>query len=196
MKNQFIVLEGLDGSGKTSVAHFLAETYGFKFIKTPDKVFEQIRDYVDKQDAYTKLMFYYASNFDASRKIEDYLKEGSVICDRYFYSTLIYFAHFTGHTIEESIALMEAFTNKLILPDKVVYLTISDDTRISRLKERNIVNGSTDAYFIKNIHRCHEMEKLYLEMMELMSSRISYVVIEAEERVEVTCAKIMQELQK
>lgn len=195
MKNRFIVLEGLDGAGKTSIGEYLAKEYGFKSVKTPNATFEQLRSYVDKQDVYTKLMFYYASNFDASQKIEQYMKDSNVICDRYFYSTLVYFAYFSGYTIQETLQLMEGLTGKLLLPDMVVYLTISDDARRKRLKERVIEKSSTDAYFLKNLNKCYVMEKLYLELMEIMSHRVKYVVINTEDTVEASCQKINYEFE-
>lgn len=194
MGNRFIVLEGLDGAGKTSIGEYLAKEYGFVGVKTPTPIFEQIRSYIDKQDVYTKLMFYYAGNFDASKKIEKQLQESSVICDRYFYSSLVYFAYFSGYTIKETLELMEKLTGKLLLPDTVIYLTVSDEERMNRLKERSIETSSTDAYFIKNIHRCHVMEKLYLELMELMSDRVKYHIINTEGTVEETCKQIINHL--
>lgn len=194
MKNKLIVLEGLDGSGKTSIGKYLEAHYGFGFRRTPGEVFEKIRGEVDRKDVFTKLLFYYASNFEASEQLRKALKQESIVCDRYFYSTLVYFAYFSGYSIQEALDLMEGFTGKLLLPDVVIYLTISNETRMERLKERELVASSTDEYFIKNIHRCYAMEKLYMELMTLLADRVKYVVIEAEQTVEETCEQIKNAL--
>lgn len=194
LKNKFIVLEGLDGSGKTSIGQFLAKEYGFKFIKTPDENFEKIRDYVDKQDAYTKLMFYYASCFAVNNKIKEGLKERTIVCDRYFYSTLVYYTYMNDKRIEDTITLMENITEKLMQPDAIIYLQISDDIRANRLQQREAITSSTDTYLLSKMSRCSEMEKMYFNLMDIMSEKIPYIIINAESAVESTCKDIINKI--
>ncbi len=98
-KGSFIVLEGIDGSGKATQAKLLVKYLkknGFK-VKTIDfpqygtKSAGLIEEYLTgkygKIDAYKASIFYAVDRYDASFKIKKWLKEGNiVISDRYISS--------------------------------------------------------------------------------------------------------------
>jgi len=100
----FITIEGLEGSGKTSIINFLKKIikkkgYSFKIYREPGStpVGEKIRDILlDKKNKklsfHTELLLYLAAR---TQLIEEKLKKDLthydfVICDRFFDSTLVY----------------------------------------------------------------------------------------------------------
>ena len=96
----FIVLEGLDGSGKTSIALALVDklnSLGFKALYTYEPYDSPVvrivkNEYSDIRDAYIDALTYALDRLIHWRKIiEPALMEKSiVVSDRYFYSSVAY----------------------------------------------------------------------------------------------------------
>lgn len=97
----FVVLEGGEGSGKTTTAKRLVEYYndnGYKavYVREPggDKTAEKIRDIAINSDIdpYTQLLLFLASRkLNVDRSIAPALDNKCVvICDRFTLSTIIY----------------------------------------------------------------------------------------------------------
>ena len=60
--NQFIVFEGVDGSGKTTVAKQLAQGIGASYVKTHGEEFQAVRRYIDQEaPPEARLLFYLSS---------------------------------------------------------------------------------------------------------------------------------------
>ena len=95
-RGKFIVVEGIDGSGKTTQAKFLAETlakYGYdvetiKFPQYGTKSAGMVEEYLNGKygqvNAQASSIFYAIDRFDASVRIRQWLEEGKfIVCDRY-----------------------------------------------------------------------------------------------------------------
>jgi thymidylate kinase len=117
----FIVLEGLDGAGKSEVSKLLASSIDACIYRTPPDEFKQIRNIVDSAGCKRSQFYYYISGvFYASAKIKELTSQGqSVICDRYYYSTLSYFSD-----LPESQSID---TSKFLQPDYSFFLDVADD---------------------------------------------------------------------
>ncbi len=98
-KGKFIVLEGIDGSGKATQAKLLIKYFKKRGNKVKEIDFPQygqksaglIEEYLTgkygKIDAYKASVFYAVDRYDASFKIKKWLKEGNIIiADRYISS--------------------------------------------------------------------------------------------------------------
>jgi dTMP kinase len=86
-----IVIEGCDGSGKSSCATNLAQAIDGVYYKTPSKTFWEIRHEVEKWNDYNLIFhFYLTGTLHASQEIAEILKDRHVVCDRYFYTTIAY----------------------------------------------------------------------------------------------------------
>ncbi len=98
----FVVFEGLDGAGKTTVARRVAATMNAAYLTTPSaavRVFRDdlIRDFGGSQEA--AHLFYLATVFAASREVDALIVQGrSVVLDRYLLSTQAY-AEFRGSAL-------------------------------------------------------------------------------------------------
>ncbi len=88
--NKLIVVDGIDGVGKTTVAKLLAEKMGGEYYKTPPEEYSQIREIFDSGEATAKYLFYLATLIHSSSLIWEKLEKKSVIIDRFIPSTICY----------------------------------------------------------------------------------------------------------
>lgn len=133
-RGAFIVLEGLDRSGKSTQADLLckflnANKYPTKLMRFPDRTTaigkmldSYLRSATELDDRAVHLLFS-ANRWEASNALKETLLSGqNVVCDRYSYSGVA-FSHQKGLDLEWC-------TNPEIglpAPDGVIYLTLSLD---------------------------------------------------------------------
>ena len=136
-----VTLEGLDGSGKTTVWESLQETYpDAVFTREPteswygDAVYRSIN--ADDADPLAELFLYTADHADhLSRVVRPALADGDlVISDRYSDSRYAYQgATLAGGEIDDPLAYVrsihEPFTRR---PDHTIYLDIDPETAAER----------------------------------------------------------------
>lgn len=153
MRNLFITVEGLEGSGKSSVIRFL-ESFLKKQKKTvkvfrepgSTKIGEEIRRILlDKKNkklsSHTELLLYLAAR---TQLIEEklrgaLLKYDFVICDRFFDSTLVYqgFALKLGGIVEKAV---EMFCLG-VKPDLTLFLDVDVKIGLNRLKTKDRIES-------------------------------------------------------
>jgi dTMP kinase len=126
----FVVFEGLDGAGKTSVAQHVASTLGAEYMTTPSEQLRKHRNEIvssyDSQEAVQT--FYLSTVLDASHKAGALLEKGrSVVLDRYFLSTEAY-AAFRGSKLRN-----DELCRFLTPADLTVFLFATLPVRRSRL---------------------------------------------------------------
>lgn len=131
---KFIVLEGLDGVGKSTLAHGLARTLDATLMSTPGTEFAILRGEVLsalQDDQLAKALFYAATvSFQGRKAIEKVRHGGTVVMDRYWASTVAY-AKARGVTSN-----LDALTSDFAKPDITVLLTLDEDQRVTRLTQR------------------------------------------------------------
>jgi dTMP kinase len=133
----FIVIEGLDGTGKSTTAKTLAKALGGKFLTTPLDKFKAVRPELEKiygDESLARQLFYTSTAVCSSNRVlEELAKHRCVVIDRYWLSTQVYHSwrtngeHFLLSEVEASI----------LKPDLTVYLNISLEERIKRLGGRS-----------------------------------------------------------
>lgn len=133
----FIVLEGIDGAGKTSVANKLVEdleSAGYRVVYTYepyDTLYIEIlkKQYNEYRDAFLDALTYAADRLIHLKKvILPHLREGAiVICDRYFYSSVAYQTA-QGASLDWVLEV-NSFALK---PDLAIYLDVEPDVGIKR----------------------------------------------------------------
>ncbi len=163
---KFVVLEGHDAAGKTTVAKELERSLGGVYIKTPGSRYASIRQAMDSEaSAETRFLFYLMSVSDASDEIRAMRKNEDVVCDRYFWSSLVGYAAHSGKTLEQVTAMAHPLIEHLEQPDDVILLYTSEEEQIRRLVERR--NGSaSDAECIANSSFRRNINGLYEQMRE------------------------------
>ncbi|WP_276667332.1 dTMP kinase [Thalassolituus oleivorans] len=130
----FIVLEGLDGVGKSTLARRLAESEEYQLMTTPGAELLPIRAEIvnglgSSQTA--KALFYAATVQAEGEKVRAFNKNGrAVIMDRYRASTIAY-AQQRGVTLDLTSILCQAYQ-----PHLSILLTLDEDERQQRLHSR------------------------------------------------------------
>lgn len=129
----FIVLEGIDGVGKSTVTRLVADILGFVSYATPPKEYMERRREVDLNGSpQQKFDFFRDGVVVAATEICQLISEGrSVICDRYWMTTYVY------HKIIGVRVAEDDFSN-LLQPDLTVLLTANPEHQLQRLIERGM----------------------------------------------------------
>ncbi len=145
-KGIFIVIEGLDGSGKTTQATFLANklSLSHNVVLTAEpsrgKIGAFIREgclYEDKRlPTEAEALLFAADRIEHMyREVKPALDEGKlVICDRYIYSSLAY-----QGSAGLSLEWIKTINARALQPDFSIFLDVSPERVIERLKRKRSV---------------------------------------------------------
>ncbi len=158
----FIVIEGLDGSGKSTISRALADKLDAKLISTPGLDFKEIRESLDEvfsKHIKSRQLFYAATVLLASEEIRSIVDSGEhVVVDRYWLSTQVYHNWMShGKCLE-----LREVERDLLAPDLTVYLDIPFIERQKRLLVRNN-NTSEDARTLE-LDAEQVLRNLYFDM--------------------------------
>jgi dTMP kinase len=151
-KNLLIAVEGLSGSGKTTVANLLAQQMAGSYYKTPAPIFEPIRTIIDrKASAFARHLYYYAGIAQASAEISVILDQHPVVCDKYL-ATMIAYSRAAGVTVETPPLGL------ILEPDFTFLLDVPEEVRLSRLAARGHIS-KTHAEFLSMERRLRVLEE-------------------------------------
>lgn len=137
--SRFIVIEGLDGSGKTTISKRLVEYlrergYRAHYTYEPSdspfaEAFRRIKDLIETNSVIDALAMALDRAYHLSQEIEPLLREGYVVVsDRYYYSTIAYQGAM-GLDIDWLVSLNKYFRR----PDLAIYLDVSIETSLRRI---------------------------------------------------------------
>ena len=144
--NYLITLEGVEGSGKSTLIQYLKEfieSIGKKVIVTREpggiEISEQIRSVIldtenTKMDGRTEALLYAAARRQhLVERIIPALKEGNVVlCDRFIDSSLAYQGYARGLGIDEVLSINE-FAIGGFMPNLTLYLDLDPQIGLSRI---------------------------------------------------------------
>ncbi len=137
--SMFIVFEGIDGSGKSTVAsRIVTENENIYLTQEPSR---NIAGRLAKRAAhvesspYYDLFLYLADRVHHTQKIGEVMKGGrDVICDRYWGSTAAYQAAGGEIELDYLVEIQKPFISK---PDITILFDLSPDISLQRIKVRN-----------------------------------------------------------
>ena len=135
----FIVFEGIDGSGKSSVIARLKESLeasGRKVIVTAEPTQGAVGKFVAETDDLipeAEALLFTADRATHTSEVRKWMDDGyDVICDRYFGSTLAY-----QSAAGMDIGWLKAINSKVtIRPDVTILMDIDPEVSLKRVSER------------------------------------------------------------
>ena len=148
-KSQFIVIEGLDGSGKSTAGKYLSAVLENRYGKRVKLTFEPhdasagglyIRQVLMKKinDFHPRVLplAFAANRLDhCAREISPWLEASSdhvILCDRYYLSSLVY-----QSSDDFPMEAVYALNEKAMRPDLILFLNVSDEICYQRMSVRN-----------------------------------------------------------
>ena len=164
----FVVLEGVDGSGKTTVGQRLAHELGGAYLHTLSEGYKPSRAYVDTSAPDARLLFYLSSVVDASERIAQMRLEQPVICDRYVWSSLVPHAAYHGRDLSELTQVWSFVTNALVSPSQVFFLQVSEEEQLRRIGTRkDLTLSASDSFCLQEVYR-KNVRRLYEQVAHRM----------------------------
>ncbi len=182
----FIVIEGLDGAGKSTTAKALAKALGGKFLTTPLDKFKAVRPELEDiygDESLARQLFYASTAVCSSNQVsEELAQHGCVIIDRYWLSTQVYHSWRTGG---EHFLLPEVEAC-ILKSDLTIYLNVSLEERIKRLGGRS--DNTEEDSLTTNVTANTRLKELYLsycdsniagQWLEVNASMQTGVIVES-----------------
>lgn len=156
---RFIVIEGIDGCGKSSVAARIAESMGDKTVLTREPTDSWIGKAVRKGEQgevspYLDTLLFMADRAQHTLEIAKHMEEGrTVICDRYYHSTVAYqTAHLRLCSLGDNFNwLLDANLRISIHPDITLLLTVDPETAFQRIGGRGWTSRFEQRDFLKDV---------------------------------------------
>ena len=140
MTGKFIVIEGLDGTGKSTLMPELVKHLAATQLKCPPKLHapslsdEDLRSHFDRRPSAQRRAYYRAANLIASELAEAALRNGHVVMDRYWTSTVAFTPlDDDSHPYQKWHG---RYPSELRNPDIVILLTVDEENRAKRMRER------------------------------------------------------------
>jgi len=132
---QLVVIEGVDGVGKTTLAERLKREYGYRYIYPVPHPFDLIRKEIEiLNDVEARFWFYLAGNITLQQELRKILASGTrVVLDRYVYSTMA--SHRAKGSSVDCIQLSKV---PFIAPDLAILLTCAPEVRNKRILGRKL----------------------------------------------------------
>jgi dTMP kinase len=154
----FIATEGIDGSGKSTQARMLADWLrkkGEKIILTYEPYSKHMRKILREKKKQNWLrLFTDDRNAHLKKVVIPALKNGkTVICDRYYYSTLAY-QHLKPSEWGD-------YASKFLKPDIALIFDVPADMGLKRVGERDMKINQKASYFEKK-RTLERVRKRYL----------------------------------
>lgn len=178
MKNLFIVFDGLDGSGKGEMIKRLEKylvSKKFKVLVTREptdgdygkEIKRVLREEKDPLVSAEKCFMFFVKDREEhlANEIEPFLKKGTVICDRYYYSTIA-FQHTQGIDMEKIVFENMNFRT----PDITFILDLPADVALERIDKR----GEAKEKF-EQLEFMKELRQNFLKLKDALDDNIKVI---------------------
>jgi len=180
----FVVFEGIDGTGKTTIVSRLAEELkriGYKVVITqePTKTWlgRDVRRAIEEEkNGFTQALLFFADRAEHIANMHN-VNEQVILCDRYVYSTFAY----QGAQLEMSMPLQSAiewlekvYEPMRFDPDLVFLIKVNPEEGIRRIYGRERKEKFEKLEFLRRVQ----------EIYQMLSDRYGFVEIDGNREFE------------
>ena len=146
-KARFVVVEGCNGAGKSTVAAHLASVLDARLFHFPPEFmeFKEASALDLRVRAVPRFAYHLAAALELSDLVRDALGDGDVVCDRYVPSAMMPTVAFDGPDEHALAGLMEPLSGYFVVPDLVVVLRADASVSIERIRKRAQETGKMTA---------------------------------------------------
>ena len=139
MTGRLIVIDGIDGVGKTTTAKLLANKLNGIYFPTPNEQVKGIRDYFGQGNKTAKYLFYLGALINSSEEIFQLLYANNVVVDRYLASTICY-----HRVLGVAVDRIDWNSLPIVKPDFEFCLTVAErQVWLKRISSRENVGTKT-----------------------------------------------------
>lgn len=141
MTGKFIVIEGLDATGKSTLVAKLAKSLNATPLQCPPRleapefIDGDLRSYFDNCPSSQRRAYYRAANLIASEQAEVALQQSHVVMDRYWTSTVAFAVLDDDSDLDQE--WQGFYPPELRKPDTIILLTVDEKNRAKRMRERD-----------------------------------------------------------
>lgn len=161
--NKFIVFEGLDACGKTTLSSLYAKEMNTvvhnAIVAEASDLRKVIDSYESKECAF---LFFLLNNLLKSHEVSKKLKNEDIILDRFIFSTLAYQTIMLGEDIVKSIFDNLKINKKIYLPEVIVFVRADNETINNRIETR----GGTVQWYGDAVTQNNCVESAYHKIFE------------------------------
>src|SRR4030095_2507658 len=143
-QSKFLVIEGCNGVGKSTIAEYLIARAGALSFHYPPEFVSFRRDvHLDECVApLPRLVYYLAATLHLSDLVRAQLTQSHVICDRYLVSPLSLMIAESAIEETEARRLTEPFESYLCMPELTLLLTAEHTVASARIDNRSLKSGT------------------------------------------------------
>lgn len=189
-QGRLIVIEGLDGAGKTTVARCLAQRLNAVLMSSSDGALSQVRPVCEAlhgPEGLARQLYYAYAVALVSQKIEALLAQGKdVVLDRYWATTLTY-----ALSQDPDAPQLEQVGAALIPATMTCFLEATKAQRSLRLRRRDGQILPQDA---RSLEQHERLRALYRELLPKLPTTGELVVIDASMSAEVLAMQLHHDL--
>ena len=167
---QFVTFEGIDGSGKTTVAKLVYEKIEsegkkvvFTYEPTDSWIGRCVQNCIETDcDPFITAFTFIADRIEHCKQIKKWLDSGNiVICDRYADSTYAYQEVQLRDKIDDPIRwLKELSKDKILDPDRIFIFDVDPEISLKRIQKREKLIPFEKVSFLKKVR------KNYLDLID------------------------------
>lgn len=137
-EHQFIVIEGLDGAGKSTVAENLASLGKAHVFESPLEPLASVKNRsLQELPATARLLYFMAANLHVSEEIRKSDAGSRTVVVRYVWSTIAYHAAIEAIDVRTVVDFISPALRLVTLPEAVAFLTVGRNTQLERVAPRD-----------------------------------------------------------